>query len=395
MTADTPFIEVGFFQAGKAGEHAPGDVFLSNRVPGADRLVCVLSDGLGSGIKANVLATLTATMAMKYVCEDIDLKRASEIIMETLPVCSRRQIGYATFTIIDVEAGGQARIIEYDNPGCVLVRGGRREAIEQKAIQIETAQLGSRELRYSAFTARQGDRLVLVTDGVTQSGMGSREMPVGWTASRAADFITVACKTEPDVSARRLSRMVVERAGRNDGGRPKDDISCAVIGFRQPRKALLITGPPYDRDRDSELAALISDCSGSAVICGGTTANIVARELGRPIDLDLSTLDEDIPPASRMMGAALVTEGTLTLSRVAQYLESGGAPEGRKNNPAVQLTRLLLDSDIIEFVVGTRINEAHQDPNLPVELDIRRNLIRRIVRLLNDRHLKQASLRFI
>lgn len=395
MTDDHPFIEVGFWQQAKAGQHAAGDIFLSNRIPGPDRLVCVLSDGLGSGIKANVLATMTATMALKYVSADIDIKTASEIIMETLPVCSRRKIGYATFTIVDVEHDGQVRIIEYDNPAYVLIRQGKKQIMEKRIIEIQTKQLGMRELRYSSFTAQVEDRLVLLTDGVTQSGMGKKEMPVGWTDAKAADFITVACMTEPGITARKLSRSVVQRALRNDGDRPKDDISCAVINFRRPRHALLLTGPPFDADRDSEIAGLIRDFNGVKIICGGTTANIVARELKRSIEIDLSDLDPQIPPPSRMDGVHLITEGTITLSRVAEHLENGDAPESLKPNPAVQLVRLLLESDIIDFVVGTKINEAHQDPNLPVELDIRRNLIRRIVRLLNEKYMKASTIRFI
>jgi hypothetical protein len=395
MTSDPPFIEVGFWQQAKTGQHAAGDVFLSNRIPGPDRLVCVLSDGLGSGIKANVLATMTATMALKYVSADIAIKEASEIIMETLPVCSRRKIGYATFTIVDVEHDGKVRIIEYDNPAYVLMRHGKKETIEKTVIEIQTKQLGMRELHYSSFTAQVEDRLILLTDGVTQSGMGRQDMPMGWTDAKAADFIAVSCMNEPGISARKLSRDIVQRARGNDGGRAKDDISCAVINFRRPRHALVLTGPPFDPERDSEIAKLIRDFNGKKIICGGTTANIVARELRRSIDIDLSELDPHIPPPSRMDGVNLITEGTITLSRLAEHLERADAPENLKQTSAVQLVRLLLESDIIDFVVGTKINEAHQDPNLPVELDIRRNLIRRIVRLLNEKYMKAATIRFI
>ena len=55
----------------------------------------------------------------------------------------------------------------------------------------------------------------------------------------------------------------------------------------------------------------------------------------------------------------------------------------------------MLESDIVEFLVGTRINEAHQDPNVPVELDLRRNIVRRITHLLESRYLKETSVRFV
>ena len=395
MEHDTPFIEVGFWQSSKGGQHAIGDVFLSNRLPERDRLVCVLCDGLGSGIKANVLATMTATMALKFVSADIEVRKAAEIIMETLPVCSQRKIGYSTFTIVDIEPEGRVRIIEYDNPPCVLIRGGKKTEVSKKKISIETKQIGTRDLWYSSFTAQENDRVIMLTDGVTQSGMGSREMPLGWTDGKAADFIFVTCMTEPGISARKLSRAVVQRALRNDRDTARDDMSCAVINFREPRRTLVLTGPPFDAQRDREMAAQIGDFKGTKIVCGGTTANIIARELKRKIAIDLSEPDPHIPPPSRMEGVDLITEGTLTLSRVMEILEQGTPPESLKQNPAVRMVRLLLDSDIIEFVVGTKINQAHQDPNLPVELDIRRNLIKRIVRLLNEKYVKSAHLRFI
>ena len=66
-----------------------------------------------------------------------------------------------------------------------------------------------------------------------------------------------------------------------------------------------------------------------------------------------------------------------------------------KQNAAVRLTKLLLGSDKIDFVVGTKINIAHQDPNLPMELEIRRNIVKKIFRILQDRYLKEISVRYI
>ncbi|MCX6924912.1 MAG: stage II sporulation protein E, partial [Verrucomicrobia bacterium] len=93
-------------------------------------------------------------------------------------------------------------------------------------------------------------------------------------------------------------------------------------------------------------------------------------------------------------GVDLVTEGTMTLARVAEMLERG-ARETWPDNPARDLMNLMLQSDIVEFVVGTRINEAHQDPNVPLELDLRRNIIRRIIALLESKYLKECRVQFM
>jgi hypothetical protein len=390
-----PFIEVDFAQHSKAGQGAPGDVFVSKRLVAEGGLVCVLADGLGSGIKANVLATLTATMAMKYARSDMDIRKVAQVIMATLPVCSQRKIGYSTFTIVDIRGDGQIRIVEHDNPPYVLLHGDKAQHIMKQNFDIETTRLGRRRLYYSSFQAEQGVRLIVYSDGISQSGMGSPRMPLGWTDRSAIGFLRNRVRSAPDISARQLCRAAVARALDNDDHAAKDDISCAVINLRRPRKLLVLTGPPIDRARDKRLGTLITEYAGRTAVCGGTTANIVSRELGKPVEVDLRHFDPDVPPASRLARVDLVTEGTLTMSRAAELLNNGTDPEQLRTNAAVQLVDAFLQSDIIEFVVGTKINEAHQDPNLPVELDIRRNLIRRIVRILNEKYMKRATCEFI
>lgn len=395
MKTERVFVEVDFSQESKASQASPGDVFLSQRDSDDGRIVCVLADGLGSGIKANVLATLTATMAMKYVTSDIEPQKAAEIIMATLPVCSIRKIGYSTFTIIDILPQRQIKIIEHDNPAYILLRGGEVVNIEKKRFMIQTATVGEREILCSDFTAEENDRIIVFSDGVSQSGMGTDVMPLGWMHTGAADFVARCCKNAPLISARQLSKKVVDRAIKNDGLKAKDDISCAVISFRNPRKTLVVTGPPFDKKNDEVLARKFEEYEGKKVICGGTTAGIIARLTKRDIQLDLSKLWPDIPPMSKMSGAELVTEGTLTLSKALELLKSGKDPDRLPADPAVMLVKLLLDSDIIHFIVGTKINEAHQDPSLPEALDIRRNLLKSMVQVLNEKYLKQAKMELL
>ncbi len=393
--ADNRFIEIGHYQNGKWSQGSVGDVFLSRKTPGDDRTVCVLADGLGSGVKANVLATLTATMALKFVAADIDMRKSSEIIMSTLPVCSKRKIGYSTFTIMDIGADGTVKIMEYDNPPYILMRRGELGDVAKRSLEMETKHLGVRELRYSGFMADVGDRIVAFTDGVSQSGIGTKRFPLGWTDTAAKDFVRDVVARNPDISARNLARAVVAKAAANDGSRAQDDISCAVVYFREPRRLMVMTGPPISPARDRRMADTIRDFHGKKIISGGTTANIVARELGLKVSVDLSEIDPVIPPSSSMRGIDLVTEGTLTLSRTADLLEKGADPENMRRNAATRMLEHFLESDIIQFVVGTKINDAHQDPNLPAELDIRRNLIKRIVGLLESKYLKEASIQYI
>lgn len=385
------FIEVDHFQRAKHGQMAFGDVFLSRKLREENRTVSVLSDGLGSGIKASVLATLTATMGVKYAARFVDVRKSAEIIMDTLPVCKVRKISYSTFTIVDVSGNGEARIIEHGNPPAVLLRGDVAVPLSSQTITLERWQ--DRPIDYAECRLRIGDRIVCCSDGVTQSGMGTRTMPLGWGGKASTEHALALVRADPAISARRLAQALVERAVKNDGGRPKDDVSCAVIHFRHPRKLLVLTGPPFDRNRDAELAELAQSFPGRKAICGGTTASIVSRRLNRPVRVLLENLDADLPPCSTMEGVDLITEGTLTLGRVAGLLESG--VDVLPANAAGRLLELMLESDQIDFVVGTRINEAHQDPNIPVELELRGTLVKRIARLLEEKHLKETRLRRI
>jgi hypothetical protein len=388
----TSFVEVDCCQTPKRGQFVSGDVFLCHRIKEEDRVIAVLSDGLGSGIKASVLATLTASMALKYTSSFMDIRRSAETIMNTLPICSERKISYSTFTIVDLHGSGKARIIEYDNPPFLLIRDGRQEAVDSTEIALGRWQ--DRKLRYSQFRVRLGDRIVFVSDGVTQAGMGDFRTPLGWGREKVAEFVESRTAADFQISARDLARDLVAEANSYDGGPARDDTSAGVIYFRQPRRLLVITGPPFSKNRDLELVELAKTFPGKKVICGGTTANILSRLLHRHVEMDLSDYDPEIPPPAMMTGIDLITEGTLTLGRVAALLEAGESPENCRKNAATTLATMLLESDVVHFAVGTRINQAHQDPNIPLELDLRRNVVRRIASVLEQRHRKQVFLEF-
>ncbi len=385
------FIEVDHVQLPCHGENLAGDVVLARKLDGERRVLSVLADGLSSGVEAAVLASVTASMALEYVLWHIDTERACALLLDSLPVEPVRAISYSTFTVVDACTDGHIRVFEHGNPPFLLMRDG--VAVEVPRRTVQCGRWGKRALQVSEFVAREGDRIVCFSDGVTQSGMGSEEMPLGWGELRGQAWLERRMAQHPDISARRLCDLVVESALANDGGEAGDDISCAVIAFRQPRRLSVITGPPYEASRDGEFARLVEVPGARKVICGGTTSNIIARELRRDVAMDLSSHDRDVPVCSYMAGVELVTEGCLTLGRLAEYLEAGGGPPGR-TNAATRLMELLLDSDIIDFQVGTRVNEAHQDPSLPVELDIRRNVIKRLAGLLEERYLKKTHITY-
>ena len=237
--------------------------------------------------------------------------------------------------------------------------------------------------------------MVCFTDGVNQAGMDEPHTPLGLGIPAVTEFCRHLIRSNPKLSARELARRIVDLATAKDGGKPRDDISCAVVYFRQPRHLLLVTGPPFSKKSDIQMAETVAEFEGTRIVCGGTTATIVSRELKRPVNVDLDMLDSDIPPISHMPGVNLVTEGTITLARVVDMLERNVNPDHEPRNGATLVLEYLLNSDVIHFLVGTRINEAHQDPNIPVVLDLRRNLLTRVAKLLGERHLKETRIQYI
>jgi hypothetical protein len=377
------------------GDLICGDVFLTKRIKEENRIIIALSDGMGSGIKANVLATLTASMAINFTTEHKEVQRTAEIIMNTLPVCSVRKVSYSTFTIVDIEYDGTTRIIEYDNPGCLIMRGTTVFDPGWTEISLETKNQAGKTLKSCVFIAQKEDRIFFWSDGVVQSGMGSKQYPFGWGQPAVCSFVKDLVRYTPFISARKLARKVINMAALNDSSCPKDDTSCVVVYFREPRKLLLVTGPPYEEGKDLEYAMMVHNFHGKKIIAGGTTAEIITRELGLKSEVGMHITDPDLPPVSHVDGINLVTEGIMTIGKVAMILDKYNNEYVLSNGPADRIVKEFLECDKIHIVVGTRINVAHQDPNLPIELEIRRTVVKKIVKLLEEKLLKEVVLQFI
>jgi hypothetical protein len=389
------YIEVNSQQRNHDEEKICGDVFLNKYIKEEDRIIAVLSDGMGHGVKANILATLTATMALNFTREHKEVDLIADIIMNTLPVCSERKIAYSTFTIVDIESSGRTNILEYDNPPTIILRGNRIFDPSWNRIVLEKGKHAGKILKSCSFIPEKEDRIIMCSDGASQSGMGSEALPFGWERDNIANYASNLVNSEASISAAILAGKIVSMAHKHDEYKAKDDIRCAVIYFREPRKLLLCTGPPYEKEKDMVLSDKVSAYPGKVILCGGTTADIIARELNRTIVDELIFEDPELPPESFLEGIDLLTEGILTLQKVNEILKTFNNSVRLGKGPADKIVRLLMESDEIHFIIGTRINIAHQDPTLPVELEIRRTVIKRIARLLEDKWLKKITFEYI
>ena len=389
------FVEMECFQLCHDGEIVCGDDFLFERIEQENRHLAVLSDGLGSGIKANLLACMTTTMALEFVRSNMDVLLSAETIMDTLPVCEVRRISYATFSIFDLQIGGKSRIIEMDNPPFIHLRNGKDLKVSRQSMVSD--RWPDRRVQLAEIYAITGDRLIAFSDGVAQAGLGQPGCKFGWRREGALEFIQAEVAKDPAISARELSQRVVYAArNHNKDNRCIDDISCMVIYLRKPRRLRLLTGPPFRPESDAAYAELVRNFDGKIILSGGTTANIVSRELKRPIDVDMKLVMKagNLPPPARMEGVDLVSEGILTLTDVVQRLEADPPLTTPVPLAAKQMIDLFRESDEIEFIVGTKVNEAHQDPSLPMDLEIRRNIVRRLKTVLENKYRKRVLMRY-
>ncbi|HBL37171.1 MAG TPA: serine/threonine protein phosphatase [Firmicutes bacterium] len=379
------YIDTEWASLAKAGEELCGDHVEVVRT--AEALVAVLADGLGSGVKANILSTLTAKIIATMVKNGATLEETIETISHTLPICQKRNLAYSTFTIIQITREGQGYVVEFDNPSLFFVRAGKLSALTWQEREIDGL-----KIRESKFQVMPGDLLVTVSDGVVHAGIGG-VLNLGWQWEEVGAYIEKLVNLHPD--AQTLSKWLITACGQLYASEPGDDTTALVLKIRTPRTLTVAVGPPQHREDDVRIAQLIREEPGSKVICGGTTGSIIAREWGTDIKVNLKDLDPEVPPYGRLRGVDLVTEGIITLSKTLEALKKGETqPEGERKNAVSLLSKLLLDSDKIQFLVGKAINPAHQNPDLPLNLALKMQVVKEIAETLEERGKKVDLLYF-
>ncbi|MBR1908192.1 SpoIIE family protein phosphatase [bacterium] len=384
------FIDIDVSQQKKYNQNAYGDYFVSKRFPETGRLLAVLSDGLGSGIKANILACMTATMLLKFMEEGTSIKKSCETIMNSLPVCQVRKISYSTFSALDCDEFGNAKIVEEGNPQFLWVRNGK--ILEPDFEVLTSKEFPNRHMHIYHLKLQTNDRLIFCSDGVTQSALGSKNLRLGLRREGLIEIVKNELSKEPDISSSNLAKRIVKQAILNEPDRlPKDDVSAVCVYYREPRNSVVFTGPPYHQEKDSFYAKALMDFKGKKAIAGGTTANLISRELNIPIRTSVNLNMGKLPAISYMDGIDLVTEGILTLTKTCEYLDT----DEFQNDAAGELANFMKDTDCITFMVGAKLNQAHYDPNLPIEIEIRKNIIKKLSDILQNKYFKKVNVQYM
>ncbi|SJZ56063.1 SpoIIE family protein phosphatase [Anaerorhabdus furcosa] len=353
-------VESFFKSLNKKNEELCGDKVEVRR--NQDSFIMVLADGLGSGVKANILSTLTSTIISEMIASGATIQDAVETMAQTLPECQERGIAYSTFTILQVFYDGQAHLVEFDNPATIFIRNNQLVEMNR-----EVRIIGKRKITDSTFTVEKDDVFVMFSDGIIHAGIG-QTLNFGWDLPEVQEFLLTYTKNED--SAKQIAQILLANVNNLYGGKPGDDSTVACAKILEAKEARVMVGPPLNEEDDEKVVMKLLSASGKKVCCGGTTSNIVSRITGKEIKMDeLVSLVSDVPPMAYIDGIDLVTEGVLTLQKVNKYLsrcvESSEYLEeliqSKGKDGALCMVKLYLqECSQITFMVGRSDNPAHK-----------------------------------
>ncbi len=375
------YIETAFESLNKFGEELCGDKV--EILKSADSVIIVLADGLGSGVKANILATLTSKIIASMLGAGAEIEECVETIASTLPVCHERGIAYSTFSILQIRYSGEVYLIEFDNPSVIYIKNQKIAPVERKIRSI-----GDKEIGESRFSIDPGDMLLLFSDGVVHAGVG-KLLNLGWQYENIEEYVGKAVKN--DTTARTLARQLVSACDCLYLQKPGDDTTVVAVRVCRPLEVCVMVGPPVDPSLDQEVVDKLMACPGKRVACGGTTSQIVSRITGKELKVSFEYYNAAVPPTGSIEGLDLATEGVLTLGRALDLVKAYGAPGTQngeslnlqKKDGGTRLARLLLEeSTRVCFLVGRAMNPAHQNPDLPISLSLKLKLVEELAQEL-------------
>ncbi|MBP0979513.1 MAG: SpoIIE family protein phosphatase [Oscillospiraceae bacterium] len=371
LCADIGYRSINHFGEELCGDHI--DVINDDR----NSSIIVLADGLGSGVKASILSTLTSKILSTLIAAGLSIEECVSTVAATLPVCSLRGVAYSTFTILHIINNKFANIIQYDNPHVVILRDGKNYDYPKEEININ-----DKKIYKSSIALQKDDLFVAMSDGCIHAGIGTA-YNFGWKRSNIIDFIeTIECA---GYTSKTLATILVDKCNELYDRKPGDDATACVVRIRKRNPMNILFGPPSNSDDCNKMMALFFSKEGKHIICGGTTSSIAAKYLGKEVITSLKFESAEIPPIAEIDGVDLVTEGVITINKVLEYAKDFISENKQYEtwefgrDGASLISKLLFEEATdINFYVGKAINPSHQNPELPINFNIKMNLVKEL-----------------
>ena len=374
--------DIGWKSINHIGEQLCGD-HVEIVEQNEDSTVIVLADGLGSGVKASILSTLTSKIISTMMAAGLPIEECVSTIAATLPVCSVRGVAYSTFTIMHLINNETAEIIQYDNPQVIVLRDNVNYDYPKTEMNID-----GKKIYKSVIRLHENDIFIAMSDGCPHAGIGMA-YNFGWKREDIIDFMETM--SVAGLTAKNLSTLLVDECDKLYGYKPGDDATACIVKIRKREPMNILFGPPSNRDDCDRMMSLFFSKQGKHIICGGTTSSIAAKYLGKPLQATLNFEKSDVPPIAKLEGVDLVTEGVITMNKVIEYAKDYlGKNElyeqwNYKRDGASLICQLLFEEATdINFYVGRAINPAHQNPDLPINFSIKMNLVEELSKSLKE-----------
>lgn len=367
--------DIGYNSLNKYGEQLCGDR-VEMSMCGEDTRIIVLADGMGSGVKANILSTLTSKIISTMTAAGMSVEECVDTVVSTLPVCAERGVAYSTFTILKIKNSEEAEIIRYDNPKVIFFRDGKNTELDETFSEI-----GGKTIARSKVYLKEGDIFVLMSDGCLHAGV-ERSLNFGWERKDIIEFLETFTDIDMGFTAKTLNTMLLDQCSELYGNEPGDDTTACTVKIRRREPVNLVMGPPVQKEDGEKMMSLFFSKEGKHIVCGGTTSTIAAKFLKKELVPCLDFPDPDIPPIAEIEGVDLVTEGVVTINRVLEYAKDYiGKNEmyktwSYKKDGASRVARMLFeDATDVNFYVGQAVNPAHQQPGLPINFSLKMQLV--------------------
>jgi hypothetical protein len=312
----------------------------------------VLADGLGHGVAARVAATLYAAQVLELLRHEFSTREAFLRVAHDIHARRGASGLYAALIVARIRPNGETTILTYDAPPALFV--GRQAASVLTGRNLENEPAFVREAH---CFLEAGEGLLLVSDGVTQAGLGTG-LAEGLTIEGVARLVTDARSSRTPLDG--IARLVHRKARDLWGRVQRDDVTASILAVRVGQPLVLLTGPPVNRDADPAVVQAFLAAQGRKVICGASTAQMVARILGKRLKVRQDHRTPFSPPCYFLESIDLVTEGVVTLNQVLNLL--GTDPARYEPDDSVStLAAWLKAADRITFQVGRAANLGGRD----------------------------------
>lgn len=343
-------LEVISEQISKKVEQPSGDVIDTTR--DNNSIIHILCDGVGHGIKANITATMNVARMRELIRCGFTVRQAFANIVTSMEETRKKNMPCAFFTVTRVLNDGTASILTYEMPDALFVAQRYATPLKSNTQAYFDGLVGEADCSLNL-----GEGIIIVSDGITQAGMG-KGLTNGWGIEGVNKFVNDSLRNGANI--KELPKLILSEAKKIWQHKCEDDCSVSLIYTRKGRVINIFTGAPLDPDNDVAVVNKFLSNNGLKIVCGATTAKIVARVTNKQLEINPNFTSMIAPPNYEIEGIDLVTEGAVTLNQL--YNIWGEDLERlEKGSPVTALSAWLNVADRINFFVGKSENPAGDD----------------------------------